>query len=366
MENQAQSAPLVQPTQASPIKNDNKGLKIFFGVILFMASVASAFFGGYYLNSFLKPEAETPIAIQPNITPTQSMPSIPTGDMPEANTVYLPGKEYFDDTLMALTEDTPRKILVATVTRQEVDKGANQATRVSFFDGKSWTRKTLTKNYDTTAIYTNSLVAGWQVNIDSSRVLKQNVTGKIIVDQNTMGFDTGILTNNITVRSLPGYTKFLSTGDGYLTINGTQVKAKILYTRIYSNDAKEIQFYDTPFGLTTYWLAFWDDKGNFYHIDSTNVDKPTDKYQTHQFGVKVDANGSVTKTFQVQVTNSPENPPSSFQITLGDPINQKISYTTDSSVNKAPNNSYTWFMSEGLGQIDSATPGFGVAEYIHN
>lgn len=349
-----------QTVEQPKIQTDIPKITLIIGLFLFALSIGSSFFGGYYLQKILSTNEN----LKPSLTPMPTNIQQKT-ESPEGNSSYIKDKQYFDDTIMAMTDSTPHKILIATATRQEIQSGANQATRVSFFDGQKWIRKTQTKHHDTAAIYTNDIITAWKINIDPSRVLKQNVQGLIQIDQNNINFDTGNITNNIGVRSLPGYTKFMSTGNGSLTVNGTLFNAKILYTRIYSNNSQEIQFYDTPFGLTTYWLAFWDTNGNFYHIDSTNVDKPTDKYQTHELGVFVNQDGQVNKTFDVKVTSNSDNPPSSYQIQLGAPINRTLQFTTQSSINKAPNNSYSWFMSNGTGQIENIS-GFGLAEYIHN
>ena len=126
-----------------------------------------------------------------------------------------------------------------------------------------------------------------------------------------------------------------------------------------------MQFYGSPIGITTHWLAFWDDNGNVYHVDSTTVDEPTDKYQTHQFGVMVDAAGRVIKTFDVSVNIENGNPPSAYQIKLGSPINKNLVFNIGKSINKAPNNSFNLFMSEGTGQTDGIN-GYGIVEYIHH
>jgi hypothetical protein len=344
---------------ASPASKQNQNMILV--IMLFGASVVSSFIGGYILSSLTKPANNTPIV---TITPTPEPTDV--NEVPEPGTSFQSGKNYFDDTIMAITEDTPHRIVVATVTRHEQEGGVNQGSRVSYFNGSAWTRKVQSKVNDSTAIHTNNLIADWNIDIDPSRVLKQTVNGKLLVDQNTIFFDTGTLTNNISIRSLPGYTKFMSNSTGNITIGGAKQKSKILYTRIYSNNSAELQFYDTPFGLTTHWLAFWDQNGNFYHLDSTNVPNPTAKYQTHQLGVKVDNLGRVSKTFQVSIQASNENPPKSYQITFGSPIDQTLELTIGASNNKAPNNTYSWFMSDVSGKVDGSISGYGAVEYIHN
>ncbi len=354
--------PLIQ--NSPPVNPVLSKTSIVVGIILFIVSITSSFLSGYYLN-YLKFE---------NIQPLESSTPVPllnsteplTEENPEISTLNQVGREYYDDTIMAVSEDIPRKILVATATRQETDNGSNQASRVSYFDGDHWVRKIATKKYDSTAIYTNDLISKWKIDIDPSRVLKQSVEGGLKIEGNSISFDTGIITNNLGIRSLPGFTKFMSTGNGKLNVNGSSMAAKILYTRIYSNNLADMQFYETPFDLTTHWMAFWADDGNFYHIDSTDVAKSTSKYQTHQFGVMVNKDGAVSKTFEVKINADTENPPKSYEVQLGSPINKTINFTIDKSINKAPNNSYSWYMSNGVGMTENQISIYGVVEYIHH
>jgi len=347
-----------EPTSAEPeylpSKHNTKFIVII--IVLFILSISSAFTGGFYLNTLLKPQEINPGSI-----------ALPTPELPDDElinkTVIISGKGYYDDTVISITNNTPKKILVATATRQEAAEGVDQNTRVSYFDGSAWTRKILSKNYPTTGIYTNSIISDWEINIDPSRVLKQTVDGKITVDDTTITFNTGLISNNISIRSLPGYTKFISSSDGTLEINGSKLSAKILYTRIYSNNSREIQFYDVSLGVTTHWLAFWGAEGNVYHLDSTVIDNPTDIYQTHQIAVMVDNFGRVSKTFDVTINTDSGNPPGFYEIKLGSPIDRTITFNTDKSIEKAPSNTYSWFMSEGTGEVDGVK-GFGVVEYI--
>lgn len=335
-------------------------MTLIIGLFLFMLSIGTAFFGGFYLQKLQQPN-EKPIR---SPTPTPTMVPNSAG-IPIANSNFIKDKQYFDDTIIAATVEAPHRVVIATATRQETQNGTNQATRISFFDGEKWTRKSITKNYQTSSIYTNDIIWDWNITLDPSRVLKQRVQGTLKIEDNTIEFDTNTIANNIGVRSLPGYTKFMSTGNGSLIINGTSFAANILYTRIYSNNSQEIQFYDAPFGLTTHWLAFWDNQGNFYHIDSTHVDKPTTKYETHELGIMVDSDGRVTKTFEVQVQPDVATPPQVYQVKFGKPINKILNFTTHSSLNKAPSNSYSWYMSNGTGDVENIE-GFGLVEYIHN
>lgn len=350
----------------------------FFLILLIILGFVGAFGGGYFLKDLLKKENVTQNIIQSSPMPSansqsnsqkpiiQNEPSIIA-----ETTKFLPGKHYFDDTIMAIAKDKPYYSLVATVTRQQQGSNYAQNSRVSYFDGKSWVRKQDSKTIPDNNIVSNSLIKSWSTSIDQSRVLKETDNGEININNSTISFSSGLLQNEISIRSLPGYTKFISKGDGFLTINGIKYSAYILYTRIYSLNSSDIQFYNQPFGLTTDWLVFWDTDGNMYHVDATNVTNPTLIYQTHKLGVLEDKDGTVFKTFQVTVNRDSLIPPNKYTIGLGSSIDSVLDLNLLDSINKAPNDSYKWYMGHVTGTVQrgeggQVLNGVGLIEYIHN
>lgn len=348
--------------QPVEIKTPSKNLSKFIIIAVVILGFISTFVSGYYLSTLSRTEN--------NVTTATPKPPSDEPQLLQDTTKFLPGKHYFDDTIMVITKDKPQLSLVATVTRAEQEKDYAQGTRVSYFDGSNWTRLSDAKTISDSAIVSGKLVKSWSTTIDPSRVLKQTAQGEINVNGSSLSFSTGILQNEIGIRSLPGYTKFLSYGTGTLTVNGTAHNAYILYTRIYSLNAADIQFYNQPFGVTTDYLAFWDTQGNFYHVDSTFVDKPTPTYQTHQLGVLEDTQGTVTKTFSTSIDRGSENPPVSYTINMGSPIGATLRLSRINGINKAPNGSYTWYMGNVDGTVTKPNgetlSGVGLIEYIHN
>jgi hypothetical protein len=162
----------------------------------------------------------------------------------------------------------------------------------------------------------------------------------------------------------------MSNSSGTVTIDGKTYDAYILYTKIYSLNAKDIQFYDQPLGLKTYWIAFWDVNGNFYHIDTTSVDKPTEVYKTHQIAIEETIDGGVYKSFSVGAENDKTKPPTNFTIQTNLPNGAVLSLKRLNALNKAPNNSYTWIMGEVDGVVttntDQQSNGVGLVEYIQD
>lgn len=337
-------------------------------LFLIMAGFCTTFLSGYILRGFLSVEPEQPTQTYPSPTPVRNIPhTTPTS---EETTRFLPGKHHFDDTIILLTKDAPQQAVAATVSRTEQESGYRQNTAFSFFDGTSWKRKTDSQRTADSAIFTNPIVQSWRISTDPTRVLKQSIEGTLLTDRAEVNFSTGVLENEIGIRSLPGYTKFLSQGSGEIRINGVRHDAYVLYSRIYSLNAADIQFYTEPLDLTTDWLAFWDNEGNFYHIDSTQVGKPTPLYQSHKIAVREDQWRTVSKSFTFSITRGIETPPETFQYGVHFPDQTTIAVKRGTSFFKVPEGTSLWVMS--LADIvvtkenGTTQTGTGILEYIRD
>lgn len=314
---------------------------------LFVISLGSVFGAGYYF-SYLHYQNDMP----------------PQVSDPASFTNFLPGKTFFDDTVLVITLDSPRQALVATASRLEEDTDFSQNTRVSVFDGADWTRKVVNTTTENAGIFSNSLLLSWKNVLDPTRVLKETISGEYSINNKKYAFSASNLQNEIIMRSTPGYTKTMSEGNATLIIGGVSHPAKIVYTKIYSLNSAEIQFYDRPFGLTTNWLAYWGSDGTFYHVDKTLVDKPSDLYTAHQIGVMKSPDGGVYKTFSVNTSYNDSLPPLEYSITLGSPISKILKFDVVATLDKSPLPEYKWYLSILSGDNNGAD--FGFVEYIHD
>lgn len=325
----------------------------------------TTFVSGYFLANLKSSEQWPP---KPKMSGTPQ-PTSKAGV--QDTTKFLPGKFYFDDTIIAVTKDQPTRAFAISARRVEQDDDHYiQRTGLSYFDGTVWQRVTDTNTNTDSAIYSNDVIRKWNLTIEASRVLKERIVGELNSNTTAIQFSTGTLQNEISIRSLPGYTKFMSTGNGIITIDGNNHDAYILQTKIYSLNANDIQFYDQPLGITTDWLAFWTADGSFYHLDATTVDRPTQIYQSHKIGVFEDIYLSVTKTFDISINRSTEEQPKTYAVNFLAPINKSLTLNRTSLLNKSPNNSYVWFMGTIKGTVQNADgsiiEGIGLVEYIRD
>jgi len=349
---------------------------LIFIIMIFVLGFVTTFLSGAYLAYlFFKEKSSTvklpacPVTsckptMQPNIND-----AVASGEA-QLSTRFIPGKHFFVDTFMAVTKSTPHKTIVASDSRNEQDAGYLHNTKVSYFNGTAWIRKSDFKTLKDSTIVGNQYIKSWNITIDPTRVLKESIEGELRLDNNKIIFSTGILQNEIGMRSIPGYTRFMSQGTGKVWINGMEEEAYVLYNHVYSLNSSDIQFYSQPLGLLTDWIAFWDTNNNFYHVDVTNVAKPTSIYQTHQIAILDDNNHGVYKTFSVDIKRDTDKLPTHYVVNLNDPINTVLDFTRKDYYNRSTNESLPWIMGNIEGSVikpdGQKVEGVGILEYINN
>lgn len=349
----------------------HKQIQLTILSLLIISSSISTFVAGYlthavqFANNFQSP---IPITTQ-NPQPIAPLPSSQIqSDNKFTQYAPQPGEHYFDDTIIAISKQPPYEAVVATVSRSQNQKQTyQQVSRVSYFNGKEWTRKIIDNQNKDALISDNELIKQWNHYIDASRVLREQVTTEISLNDQlkirTQSFD-----NEITMRSLPGYTKLMSETEGTIFINDKPIPAHIVFTKIYSLNTADLHFYDSPLGITTDWAVLWSQSGEFFHIDATSVEREIPTYTSHQVAIKKDINGGVFKTFDLIVKKDNAVNPSKFTLSLNSPIETQLQINRTTILNKAPNANYNWIMGHALGDLinqdQEKVQVHGLIEYI--
>jgi hypothetical protein len=334
--------------------------------LLMLGGFTSTFYAGYLTHYLTSQDTPTPLPLR-----TQS-PQTQTPKPSNTNTfepyITSDGEHYFDDTIIAISPEPPHVAVIATLSRaQEANEGYYHVARVSYYNGKSWTRKIIQDTSKDSQIKPNELLLEWNHVIDNTRVLKEQILTKILLNDQ-ISIRTQTLENEISMRSLPGYTKLLSEAEGTLTINSQSMPVKILSSKIYSLNSNDIHFYTSPLGITTDWLILWTQQNEFIHVDSTTVKNPIPLYNSHQIAVLKNSLGGVYKTYNMQTLRDNNSDPKNYNIFLSNPILKTINLQRTSFLNKAPNSEYTWNIGHVKGEvtdeIGNKTSAFGLMEYI--
>lgn len=361
-----QPTPTLEP--AVETKSKNFHLILLIGVpVLFLV-----FFLGLVLGKLSSPKPNsaatssgTPEPSTTQVTNTQLTP-VPTtvSDVPSLQ--FLPNKQYFDDTYVVITQDKPHQALVLSVSRIEQTRAFSEYTKVNYFDGKTWTRKSITATTNSNSVVLNPMLRGWtqptnQVTSNPPQL------ATVQLENQTLSFSSTDLQDEISIQSTPGSTKFIYQGTGTLVINSQPYPAYVFYGRTYSFNAIDLSYLATPGSMISNWLIFWDKEGSFYYLDDHQPVEYNQQASFFKIGLQEDARRTVTKTtsYTVDSLNQPTKP---FSVKFSDPIYQDLSIQLTNAIDKADSKKYSWIEAVNEGTIvkreGRTVQGLGLVEYI--
>lgn len=303
--------------------------KYFLIVIFVVFSLLISFYSGYFLKNSLTREGSSNL------------------------------KPYFSDEIILITKDEPHITLIAYSSRKSLDnKTYTHRQKVFFFDGSTWEAKLENKTSDTPQIVTSQMVPKWNITNDPSLVLKQSVNGEILVNNHKIQFVVPAIYNELGIRSLENYTVFRSETTGKLIIDGKEFESHVLYTRNYAY-ASAINLIEVtkPIGIETDWVAFWDEKGNFYNID----------YKSHSIGVLKDKDSKIQKSFDIEIDKGIQDV---YKINILEPVSRQLDLNflnyVDKNINPSP---YFWETGQLNGYVKLKSGekinGFGIYEQLY-
>ena len=314
-------------------------------VLLTVVGILSSFFSGYYFKNIL-----LKTSVEEKTDPSNLKP-------------------YFSDEIVLISKEKPHYTLIAYNSRRSKDKFYSQSEKLLFFDGKEWKSNAINIDSEDLNIAQTPMIPKWEITVDPSLVLKQSVKGEAKINNNSIHFEVPLLQNELGVRSLDGYTLFRSESSGKLTINGKEYDSYVLYSRTYSYNASiDLIAVTEPLGINTDYIAFWDNDGNFYNIDETNVDnKNKGRYKKHSIAIFKDKDERVQKSFNLSVQ---KNKDIGYKINVFEKINRSFTVNFLNSVNKSVTESpYNWKTGQIEGEVKlengKTIKGFGIYEYIY-
>lgn len=313
------------------------------------------------------------VTLSPTAAPNEtvgdntSLTPTPISEIPTLQ--FLPNKQYFDDTYAVIEQDSPHAAIILSTSRIEQQQNFVEYTKVNYFDGHIWNRKTVTTTVPSSDIKTNSLLRTWsnasEINPNQSTP-PPLATIQLLTD--TLSFTSTNLQNEISLQSLPGSTKFIYQGTGTITHNEDTTPAYIFYSRTYSFNAVDLGFLTHPETLTSNWFLFWDKENTFYYLDSHSVPGSTGPIQNFQIGVRETSDHAVIRTTNISSSFQNNNQISNYLATFNTPINERIELPEQNTINKADTKAYLWIEELGEGKVikreGRTVLGVGLVEYI--
>jgi len=367
-----QPNPALTPVDEKKEAPTDSPLNLFpkkFLIGLAIVGVLLVFFSGFFLRGAV--DSPQPLTTVPTATPTPTpLVAITPTPTPFSEVIgstikFLPRKQYFDDTYIAISKSAPYKTAILSISRIEQERNYTQYLKVNYFNGKEWVRKTVTNTLSNSNVIANPLLRSW----NDATIIEQNATKDIAtlsLDSQNVVITSKRLQDEISVQSLPGSTKFIYQGTGTLTINKEAEQAYIFYARTYSFNASDLSFLSTPEILTSEWAIFWDENGTFYYLDALKTPNATSSIQDRQIGIRETLNQTITRTTTASGRATPPEP--LFIVNLNDPIGESLRFPYTNAVNKSDKKSYQWYLGSGEGSLvqsqGKTAKGIGVFEYI--
>lgn len=361
-------APIEQIAITKPAGRSKRILLIFAVFIsLFL------FLTGFLLRGFLSPVKQAAPITTPEPLPTNTPVLIQTPSEDSDKIIqYLPGKQFYEDSIIVVTKQIPHITLIVSAGRIEQEAQYQQYTKIQYYNRENSFRETLINSTANASITNNTIIRLWEPSQNS--IFSKNNDAKISLKYKETALDIKIngFKSDISVRSLPGFTKFVSQGEGVLTINGEIFSANIAYTRSYSSNASYIKYLNTPEKLTGRWFVFWDTKGNFYYIDILATENKQNIYENYSKGIREDSAGNLTELLDVNFNTLKDATDfGPYEFIINKPLKQQIKFSFINSFNKSASQAYRWLLGIGEGVITnqevkdkSSLQGFGVLELI--
>ena len=298
----------------------------------------------------------------PTVTPADSSETGTTGG---SGIQYLPGKQYYDDSVAIITKKEPFHAVLISVSRFEQTTTYTQIAKVNYFDGTAWLRENVSTAIPSSSIVGNPLISTWNL-MPSVSSNAQNNKIDITIENKPLTFTMKKISNDISTQSYQGYSKFNYFGEGTLKTGDNEQEAYIFYTQTFAANAPDVSFLSTPEKLESQWLVFWDDQGNAYHLDKLSSDLPNKPFQNYQLGVILYANGHSFKINRVDVRTSSQQA-NQYAVSLHTNPQTLLNVILSHPLNKSTTTAYTWqtgILTGKVGPTDSSVNGVGLLEII--
>ncbi|MBI4086758.1 hypothetical protein HY416_02115 [Candidatus Kaiserbacteria bacterium] len=366
---------------STPAESNSRGLSRATAVLITL--VPLALIAGYVLHPFfpirdLLGIGDPPDNLPPPVATTTPLAPPVVPPRPEdlsgftVPVTFTTGRPYILEEFL-LVADEPNVMLSGYVTRAEREDGIReQRTSAYLYNDGVWTEDSAVTTTQEGSVRQDAVVTSWSDMARGSLVLEERLAVSFSVRGEPVSFTSGVMTNEMGIRSLPSHTRFQSEGTADVVIGGKTYKARLLFVRTFSNNVAETSFlnlgyYNNATHVTTDWVADWDDEGNFFFVDVTDVRAiAIPHYTSHRIGFYKDGGtGIVQRTFDVTVEHDKEEQPSRMTVSFGAPIGKTMTFSVDPVRSKTRTNVFKAWM---YAPIFDETGGRlrGILQHVYN
>lgn len=227
---------------------------------------------------------------------------------PQVSIAPVEGRDYFADEVFIYGDDNGKPFYLSlSLNRLETDSGYSHYYYVKGIYDKS------NINYYTD--FTNSGIEPINTNFltNYKRFHMPDLSARedlefLVLDRiGQIKINVSNLNGDFLVKNSIEYTKYVSEGDAQVQINGKSFRANAVFINSYSNNAYKYVYFDNFDGLVsrTVFGLLWDELGNFYLLDRSDVETTHKYYTSHAWGLKKDTQtNELKKAFGFDITRS--------------------------------------------------------------
>lgn len=196
--------------------------------------------------------------------------------------------------LIVFTDTNPRQIILLDI----AESTSQTWGQINYYNGEAWQQQPVAEKILTVA--DQKQVDQYSVQLSADFKIK-NTPIQIHVPSLNLG---------MVIKSNESYTKFggiTSQSDTYLIMDGIPTQSRVVLLKGHDQEYAPLDL--DALGIDTDWFVFLDSAGNWYHLDQTETEKYSVKYEPHQFFSYLSQTGP--QSFQVNYLNN-------FQVTRTD------------------------------------------------
>lgn len=166
-------------------------------------------------------------------------------------------------------------------------------------DGDTTAKDYVTRDASTSLVLPDLFFTQFERSSTLAEPSRETQTFAFVIIGNQYLVKSGPMDSDFVVRNVPEYTELSSAGVGEILVDGERIPVSILHERVYSTDYRPLVFFEGSATLRseTIQLVLWDELGNFYLIDRSEVPAPVPEYTSHFWALHKDVEGYIKKGY---------------------------------------------------------------------
>lgn len=245
-------------------------------------------------------------------------------------------KDYFYDRIIVSAKDDQQQPLVAVFegSRQETKQpGFSHSYGVYvLYQGKVF-RDFTSFTSPSSTVQAHDFITSFSSNA-SAELPEFTYTMGIKLDTQNFTFTFSDLESDFLVKNNLEYIRFISPGLAKISVGGKVFSGHVMVDRVLSTNGKIPTLEGYEVKRTSHSIALWQENGDFYHIDTSQVFTPNVPYASHTWVLYKNAQTkSTNKLYEASVVYTP-NPEPSWKIIIPELNNTKLTFKLISTLTK--------------------------------